>query len=140
MTAVRETNAGEAAERERFPFRFFAVTFAWSWLIWLPLVLAGMGIISRKGPAARSTVPWIALGIFGPSGGAFPCPRTLRGQAAVRDFRADFWIFVSAGGGARAPCWYSAKPPGSAWSCRSRGGAATGDAPTLVGVFLPYWC
>ena len=30
---------------ERFPYRFFVVTFAWSWLIWLPLVLAGAGII-----------------------------------------------------------------------------------------------
>ena len=32
-------------EAERFPYRFFVVTFAWSWLIWLPLVLAGAGII-----------------------------------------------------------------------------------------------
>ena len=32
-------------EMGRFPYRFFVVTFAWSWLIWLPLVLAGAGII-----------------------------------------------------------------------------------------------
>ena len=33
------------AEDKRFPYRFFVVTFAWSWLIWLPLVLAGAGIV-----------------------------------------------------------------------------------------------
>jgi len=32
-------------EEGRFPYRFFVVTFAWSWLIWLPLVLAGAGKI-----------------------------------------------------------------------------------------------
>ena len=32
-------------ETERIPIRFFFITFAWSWILWLPLVLCGVGII-----------------------------------------------------------------------------------------------
>jgi len=30
---------------ERFPFRYFVVTFLWTWIFWLPLALAGLGIL-----------------------------------------------------------------------------------------------
>ncbi len=87
MRAARDTNAGEAAERERFPFRFFAVTFAWSWLIWLPLVLAGVGIVPlREDLLDALTVPWVALGVFGPAAGAFHCLRASGGKGAVRQY------------------------------------------------------
>jgi len=96
-------NAGEAAVPERFPFRFFPITFAWSWLIWLPLVLAGMGIVPlRKDLLDALTVPWIALGVFGPAVGAFYCLRTLRGAGAVRqylrgllDLRFGWWGWLA---------------------------------------------
>jgi membrane protease YdiL (CAAX protease family) len=71
----------------QFPYRFFVVTFAWSWLIWLPLVLAGAGILPLgKDLLSALTVPWIALGVFGPAAGAFYCLRTLRGKGAVREY------------------------------------------------------
>ena len=35
-------------KKSGFPYRFFVVTFIWSWLIWLPLVLAGAGILPLK--------------------------------------------------------------------------------------------
>lgn len=74
-------------EDRRFPYRFFVVTFAWSWLIWLPLVLAGAGIIPiGKNLPSALTVPWISLGIFGPAAGAFYCLRTSRGKDAVRQY------------------------------------------------------
>ncbi|MDO8881108.1 MAG: CPBP family intramembrane glutamate endopeptidase, partial [Coriobacteriia bacterium] len=58
-------------EDERFPYRFFVVAFAWSWLIWLPLVLAGAGIIPlEKDLLSAVTVPWIMVGVFGPGVGA----------------------------------------------------------------------
>lgn len=71
----------------RFPYRFFVVTFAWSWLIWLPLVLAGAGIIPLgEDLLGAVTVPWIALGIFGPAAGALYSLQTLHGSGAVREY------------------------------------------------------
>ncbi|MCA1784056.1 MAG: hypothetical protein ABR500_02360 [Dermatophilaceae bacterium] len=70
MRTSCDTYSGVAAALERFPFRYFVVTFAWSWLIWLPLVLAGMGVIHlRKDPLDALTVPWVAVGVFGPAVG-----------------------------------------------------------------------
>jgi uncharacterized protein len=97
-----DRDAVEAAVPERSPIRFFVVTFGWSWLIWLPLVLAGMGIVPlRKDLLDALTVPWIALGVFGPAVGAFWCLRTSRGPGAVGeyvrgllDLRFGWWGWV----------------------------------------------
>jgi uncharacterized protein len=71
----------------RFPYQFFVVTFAWSWLIWLPLVLAGAGIIPLgKNLPSALTLPWISLGIFGPAAGTFYCLRASHGKDAVRQY------------------------------------------------------
>ena len=68
-------------EDRGFPYRFFVVTFAWSWLMWLPLLLAGAGIIPLgKNLLSALTVPSISLGAFGPAAGAFYSLRTLRGE------------------------------------------------------------
>jgi len=76
-----------AAEESGFPYRFFVVTFAWSWLIWLPFVLAGTGVIPPGNdlPVALTTLG-IVLGAFGPAIGAFYCLRTLHGKGAVREY------------------------------------------------------
>ena len=74
-------------EDRGFPYRFFVVTFAWSWLIWLPLLLAGPGIIPLgKNLLSALTVLSISLGAFGPAAGAFYSLRTLRGADAVRQY------------------------------------------------------
>ena len=74
-------------EDREFPYRFFVVTFAWSWLMWLPLLLAGAGIIPLgKNLLSALTVPSISLGAFGPAAGAFYSLRTLRGEDAVRQY------------------------------------------------------
>ncbi len=75
------------AEDARFPYRYFVVTFAWSWLIWLPLVLAGAGIIPLgQDLLGAVTVPWIVIGVFGPAVGALYSLRTLHGKGAVREY------------------------------------------------------
>lgn len=74
-------------EDDRFPYRFFVITFAWSWLIWLPLVLAGAGIIPiGQNLLGAVTVPWIVAGVFGPAMGALYSLRTLRGKDVVREY------------------------------------------------------
>lgn len=74
-------------EDREFPYRFFVVTFAWSWLMWLPLLLAGAGIIPLgKNLLSALTVPSISLGAFGPAAGAFYSLRTLRGEDAVGQY------------------------------------------------------
>ena len=71
----------------RFPYRFFVVTFAWSWLIWLPLVLATAGVLPME-PGLRTTVtlPASLLAAFGPAIGAFYCLKTLHADGAVRQY------------------------------------------------------
>lgn len=70
----------------RFPFRFFVITFAWSWLTWLPLVLGYRGI----GPVDKDTVIALTLPLtlfvaaFGPAVGAVYTIKTEDGWAAVR--------------------------------------------------------
>jgi hypothetical protein len=64
-------------KQEKFPLRFFAVTFLWSWLFWLPLVLAGFKIIPINQDLLKSiTIPISILAAFGPAVGAFVSLRT----------------------------------------------------------------
>lgn len=73
-------------KQTKFPFQFFVVTFTWSWLIWLPLVLIGTGILPMgKDLLALSTRVGI-LATFGPAAGAIYCLRTLHGKDAVRHY------------------------------------------------------
>jgi hypothetical protein len=78
-------------EKEKFPSRFFIVTFLWSWLIWLPLVLAGFNIIPITKELSTSLyVPLSILAAFGPAVGAFFSLRTLKGKGAIGTFLKSF--------------------------------------------------
>lgn len=71
----------------RFPFRYFVVTFSWSWLAWLPLVLAGFNVAGLgSGFLDAARLPLTILGIFGPAAGAFYSLGTLEGKGAVRRY------------------------------------------------------
>lgn len=70
-----------------FPYRFFVVTFIWSWLIWLPLVLAGAGILPlERDVLIMISTPVSILAAFGPAMGAFYSLRTLNGKGAIRQY------------------------------------------------------
>jgi len=73
--------------QSRFPYRFFVVTFLWSWIIWLPLVLAGFHVIPL-GPEflAKADIPAIILAAFGPGIGALYSLWTLENGRAVRNY------------------------------------------------------
>ena len=73
--------------QSRFPYRFFVVTFTWSWLIWLPLVLAGAGILPlEKDLVSALSVPVTIMALFGPGVGALYCLSTLHGKGAVGQY------------------------------------------------------
>ena len=78
-------------EGVRVPLRFFAVTFAWSWIVWTPLVLAGLRVIQLdEDLRALLTFPALALGAFGPAVGACFAVWTLEGRAALAAFLRRF--------------------------------------------------
>ena len=77
--------------RETFPYRFFVVTFLWSWVLCLPLVLAGFNLIPfGKELVGRATMPLFLLAAFGPAVGAFYSLRTLKGKGAIRRYLRGF--------------------------------------------------
>ena len=73
------------------PIRFFIITFAWSWTLWLSCVLCGLGIIPlSQETLARISTPAIAIGAFGPAVGALCSLRTTKGKGAIRTFLKSF--------------------------------------------------
>lgn len=78
--------------KETIPLRFFVVTFLWSWLLWLPLVLAGFKIIPMTHDFLFAiTIPISILAAFGPAAGAFVSLRTLEGKGSIRLFLKPFF-------------------------------------------------
>lgn len=74
-------------KQARFPYQFFVVAFGWSWLIWLPLVLAGAGIIPLgKDLLSALSPPVTILAMFGPAAGTFYCLKTRQGKDAMRRY------------------------------------------------------
>lgn len=68
-----------------FPWRFFAVTFCWSWLIWVPLTWVAVN--------STTAVLLSAVAAFGPGIGAVVCLQTLQGKAAVGSYLRSFFDF-----------------------------------------------
>ncbi len=82
---------GGAQAPDRVPLRFFVVTFAWSWVVWAPLVLAGLGVVALADDLrAALTFPALVLGAFGPAVGACVAVWTLEGRSAVAAFLRRF--------------------------------------------------
>jgi uncharacterized protein len=73
---------------DKIPFRFFVVTFLWSWILWLPFVL----VIPAGDTSLRSILlmPALFLGAFGPALAAFYSVWSLKGKAALREFLKSF--------------------------------------------------
>ena len=64
-----------------FLWRFFIITFLWSWLLWLPLVLANLGIIPVSSELLlKLTLPLAVIAAFGPLTGALFSIRREKGK------------------------------------------------------------
>jgi uncharacterized protein len=86
-----------------FPWRYFALTFGFSWLIWLPAVLGHQGIIPF--PADKYTEPLFFAGVFGPMFAASVLTYRAEGGEGLRRFwgrllnvrfAAAWWIVIFA--------------------------------------------
>jgi uncharacterized protein len=62
----------------------------WSWIIWLPFVLEGLGLW-QLGLSPAVTMPAIIVGAFGPAVGAFYSIKTLDGKEKLRSFIKSFF-------------------------------------------------
>ena len=78
----------------RFPFRFFLITFMWSWIIWTPLILASLKIIpvSEK-LLSILTIPVIMIGVFGPLAGALFALHKEKGKGSTKIYLRSFLDF-----------------------------------------------
>lgn len=75
----------------RVPLRFFVATFAWSWVVWSPFVLAGLGVLPfDEDLRSLLTTPAVMLGAFGPAFGACLAVWTQGGRAALAPFLRRF--------------------------------------------------
>jgi len=75
----------------RFPFRFFLITFMWSWIIWTPLVLGSLKIIPVTDKTLSIlTFPVIMLGVFGPLAGALSVLQHEQGKGSSGKYLRSF--------------------------------------------------
>ncbi len=78
----------------RFPYRFFAVTFVWSWIIWTPLVLGNFKIIPVSDKLLSIlTIPIVMLGVFGPLAGALFAIHHEKGKGSIIKYLRRFLDF-----------------------------------------------
>jgi hypothetical protein len=83
-TLIMNNNVG-------FPFRFFIITFIWSWIVWTPLVLGSLNIISIPyNLLSILTIPIIMLGVFGPLVGALFVLHHKQGKGSSRKYLRSF--------------------------------------------------
>jgi len=78
----------------RFPFRFFIITFIWSWLILAPLILCSLKIIPVSDKLLSFLIfPGISLGVFGPLVGALIALRKEYGKGSSGKYLRSFLDF-----------------------------------------------
>lgn len=79
---------GEMNQVSKDTWLFIAIAFAWSWLLWLPQVLASAGWLDLSG-AASSVLGTLAL--FGPRFAAFISLGRRKGQREARGLWTRSW-------------------------------------------------
>jgi len=72
---------------------FFVLTFIFSWLLWLPFVLWGFGVIQLSESVASLMTPAVMLGAFGPLIAALILIIRKEGKGGVKKFFRDAFEF-----------------------------------------------
>ncbi len=65
---------------------FFVITFAFSWILWLPFVLAGLGLFTFTETMEGLVMIAVIIGAFGPMISALILLRRSGGKQAIKDF------------------------------------------------------
>jgi len=77
-----------------FPFRFFVITFVWSWILWIPLALGCLEIIPVSYKfLSIFTFPLTYLGAFGPLAGALFAIHQEKGKGSLKKYLQSFLDF-----------------------------------------------
>lgn len=77
-----------------FPFRYFIITFIWSWVLWGALVLVSTGVIPVPDRLlSLVNQPVSMLGAFGPMAGALFALRHGQGKGSGRTYLKSFLDF-----------------------------------------------
>ncbi len=75
----------------RFPFRFFIITFIWSWTLWTPLVLGSLNIIPVPDRLLSALpLPITVLAAFGPLAGALIVLHKEQGKGSSGKYLRSF--------------------------------------------------
>ena len=76
----------------KFPLRFFIITFLWSWVFWGLGILLGSGNSQILMEMAKSGIelPLLFIGACGPVIGAFFSVRTIGGKGSIKPFVKNF--------------------------------------------------
>ena len=78
-------------QNTRSLFRFFLITFTWSWIIWTPLILCSFKIIPVSDKLLSILIlPVISIGVFGPLVGALFATRKEKGEGSTGRFLRSF--------------------------------------------------
>lgn len=86
---MKETNQ----QSSRNVWFFFLLTFIYSWLLWLPFVLSGFGVIQLSETAASMMTPAVMLGAFGPLLAAVILIIRKDGRSGVKKFFRNAFNF-----------------------------------------------
>ncbi len=85
----------------RFPWLFFGLTFAFSWLVWLPAILGNLGFV--RFPVEQYANAFLFAGVFGPMFGASVCAYRERKWSGLQEllsslirvrFRPAWWLAI----------------------------------------------
>jgi len=75
----------------KIPFRFFVVTFLWSWVFWGALIIPGMLNLPISNDYFQAiSLPLMIIGAFGPAVGAIISVYTIGGKSSVKSFLSRF--------------------------------------------------
>jgi len=116
-----------------FPYRFFAVTFMWSWAIWAPLLPAARNVLpGEREFLSNATFPAVVLAAFGPAVGALYSVGTLEGKQALGLYFREFFDMRLGWKVWLAPVATVGAITGAAWMLPDLWGAAHLPARTFL--------